>query len=703
MRTLFHIFLLLAIFLGQLSGQTSPDSTRIISWLKAARQLATANPDSALVLLDSCQLFAQNQPALLSQAYYLEGVAYKNNGSFAKSEEAYEAAISSGAVAKDSLLVAEGVYGLGSLKRHQGDYTTSLEYLNRALEIRQRNNAELSDLARTYNGIGNVWYTIEQDEQALFYFRKALEMHQQVPGRESLVASTQINIGGIYVELAKPDSAILFLQPALDFFTELQHNIGIGAVAINLAEAYLLKENVPTAEQYANLSFQHFEQANDRPRIGMVVNTLATVEERKGNLDQAITYAKESLEIALEVGRPDNIREQYLTLAELEATAENWQAAYQNFQQHTTLKDSLFNAEINEQLQAERTRFENFSKDQEIAQLKTAQETRERERFWLIAGLILLGVLCLAIYFSLYWRQQALKRLRQEQATTQALLEEKEALVERLNNAQNHLIQSEKMASLGQFTAGIAHEINNPVNFITANLTALKLDFEEVRQLLTALEKVKQSQQPEQDLEELLRLSDQLDNTYLSAEISQLISSIERGAERTRQIVSSLRTFSRNTEERFLPADINEGILSTITLVRGSIPKRIQIETNLAILPEVICQISRLNQVFLNLINNAAQAIPQNGTIRIDTHIQSSDEIVISISDDGTGMDSNTQQKIFEPFFTTKKVGQGTGLGLSISYGIIKQHQGNITVESTPGEGSTFIITLPINPKTEQE
>ncbi|MEL6835291.1 MAG: tetratricopeptide repeat protein [Bacteroidota bacterium] len=702
-RTLLHIFLFLFLCPWYLRAQASVDSTRLSDWLKIARRLATTAPDSALVILDSCQITAQSQPAFLSQAYYLEGVAFKNKGEFAKAETAYQAAIQTGGEAKDSLLVAEGVYGLGSLKRHQGDYPNSLEYLNRSLEIRQRNNAGLSDLARTYNGIGNVWYTIEQNERALYYFRKSLELHQQVPGRESLVASSQVNIGGLYVELAKADSAILYLEPALDFFTSIKHNIGIGAVAINIAEAYLLLEQDALAEEYAELSFKHFDQANDRPRLGMVINTLASIEERKGNLPQAIAYAKESLAIALEVGRPDNMREEYRTLAELEAAAGNWESAYQNHQQYTSLKDSLFNAEINTQLQAEKTRFENFSKDQEIAQLKIVQEAQKRERTWLIGGLILLGALCLAIFLSLYWRQKALQRLREEQATTQALLKEKEALVERLNNTQSHLIQNEKMASLGQFTAGIAHEINNPVNFITANLAALKLDFDEVRQLLNALQKVKQSNQPEEELKNLLELSDQLDNTYLSAEISQLISSIERGAERTRLIVSSLRTFSRNTDERFLPADINEGILSTITLVQGSIPAQIQIKTGLSELPDIICQISRLNQVFLNLINNASQAISGAGTISITTAMQGIDRILITISDDGNGMDTSTQQKIFEPFFTTKKVGQGTGLGLSISYGIINQHQGTIAVESEPGVGSTFSITLPIDPKTEQE
>ncbi len=269
------------------------------------------------------------------------------------------------------------------------------------------------------------------------------------------------------------------------------------------------------------------------------------------------------------------------------------------------------------------------------------------------------------------------------------------ALVNQLQHTQAQLIQQEKMASLGQLTAGVAHEINNPLNFMVSNIAALKLDFEEVQELLTSLEKLKKDPWTQKDIEDLLALSNRLGSAYLSSEISQLISGIDRGASRMRHIVQSLLIFSRKSNDEFIQADINEGIESTLTLLKASVPEGVKIVTDLASLPDIPCQISRLNQVFLNLITNAIQAIEQQGTIFIQTG-QLEDHLFIKIRDDGKGMDKKTRQKIFEPFFTTKPLGKGTGLGLSISYGIIEQHHGKIEVKSQVGEGTTFTILLPL-------
>jgi len=273
-----------------------------------------------------------------------------------------------------------------------------------------------------------------------------------------------------------------------------------------------------------------------------------------------------------------------------------------------------------------------------------------------------------------------------------------EKTLQELKATQAQLVQSEKMASLGQLTAGIAHEINNPVNFIASNVEALKLDFADLQMLLDRIDELPNCENPQKCLEEINQLSASLDVTLLKTEIGDLIGGVERGAQRTKDIVSGLRTFSRDNKDRFELANIHEGLDSTLVILGNKLKDRIQIKKEYGEIPKVYCQISKLNQVFLNIINNAIQAInDEEGVITISTRAVE-EHVHISISDTGSGMDELIKKRIFEPFYTTKEVGKGTGLGLSISYGIVEHHRGKIQIESEPGQGATFTLILPIAP-----
>jgi len=290
-------------------------------------------------------------------------------------------------------------------------------------------------------------------------------------------------------------------------------------------------------------------------------------------------------------------------------------------------------------------------------------------------------------------RTEQLETKNKELATT----------VKTLEDTQQQLVVSEKMASLGQLTAGIAHEINNPINFISSNVQALKMDFQDMQNVLKKVKELENAKDPVKLTNELIHLGRQLDFDLLEEEISELLGGIERGTERTVNIVSSLRTFSRNSTDNFSRANIHEGIDSTITILNSQLNGHISIKKAYGDIPTINCQISRLNQVFLNIINNSIQAInaksngiPHPGIIKIGTQ-KMGDQIQISIKDNGSGMDETTRKRLFEPFYTTKDVGEGTGLGLSISYGIIEQHNGKIDVFSAPGEGTEFLIYLPLD------
>ncbi|MEL7220481.1 MAG: ATP-binding protein [Bacteroidota bacterium] len=691
------IYLLIFSWNMQAQNSISEDSLQLVDLLQQVGRYCGVNPDSAIWLSDSCISLATQfkRFEFISKTHYLRGVAYKNKSDFEAAEAAYQAAIDEAALLKDSLLVADGLYGMGNLKRHQGDYSTSLQLLHNALAIRENNGASKVNLARTYNSIGNVLFTTGNTVSAIQQFRRSLIIHQQ-EGNKKFVASTQANIGGMYAQLNEIDSAIHYLQPALEYYQSIDHPLGTGAAAINIAEAFLNKKDLSNAQYYADLASKNFILAKDKARQGMALNTAASIAREQGNYQKAITFAQQSLDIALEVGRPDNIRDQYENLSTLEVLNENWQSAFQYFQKYTTLKDSLFNEKVNEQMQVAQQQMEAIAKDQEISELKRQQIDAKRNRQWLVLGLMVAMAFLAIAYWTIRSRQKALARIQAEQENTQRLLLEKDHLLQELKNAQLQLIQNEKMVSLGQLTAGIAHEINNPINFVSANLTALQLDFKDLDPLLELLEKGDE-EQLKACLPQLSKLSKEADVSFVRNEIKQLLKSIGNGAERTKKIVQSLGTFSRNTSEQFLPANINEGIQSTLMLLRSNLPAAIKISIDLAELPPIICQISRLNQVFLNLINNAAQAIEGDGQVHIETRLVDH-KVQIKISDNGKGMDEATRRRIFEPFFTTKKVGSGTGLGLSISYGIIKQHQGEIEVESIPEKGTSFLLQLPLDP-----
>lgn len=271
-----------------------------------------------------------------------------------------------------------------------------------------------------------------------------------------------------------------------------------------------------------------------------------------------------------------------------------------------------------------------------------------------------------------------------------------------LKEAEMQLVESEKMASLGQLTAGIAHEINNPINFVTSNVKPLKRDVQMVIDMLNQIEEISLQDGTVDDKKQKIdELKQEYDFDYLKTEIDYLINGINEGSSRTAEIVKGLRIFSRLDEDDLKKADINEGLESTLVIVNNQLDNRIDVVKQFSDLPPVECYPGKLNQVFMNMISNALHAIKsrykeeKGGMLTLSTSANDT-HVLVSIKDNGTGMDENTKKKLFEPFFTTKDVGEGTGLGLSIAYNTIVKHNGSITVNSELGAGTEFIIEIPI-------
>ncbi|RMF68246.1 MAG: HAMP domain-containing protein [Alphaproteobacteria bacterium] len=300
-------------------------------------------------------------------------------------------------------------------------------------------------------------------------------------------------------------------------------------------------------------------------------------------------------------------------------------------------------------------------------------------------------------------REEALRRLAQLNVTLERRVRERTAELqkanaelkdafEQLKAAQSQLVHSEKMASLGQLVAGVAHELNNPIGFIYANFQHLQ---EYTDELFAALDEIGQASMPKEALRHLEEILERHDIPFIREDLPKIIRSGRSGATRIKEIVSALRRFSRLEEAEVKPVLLEDGIDDTLAILHNQIKNRIEVVKNYRLRAPVECRSSQINQVFMNIIHNAIQAMGEKGRLEIVTERE--DEMaVVRISDDGPGIPPEIRDRIFDPFFTTKKVGEGTGLGLSISYGIIQDHAGEILVESTPGRGATFIIRLPL-------
>ena len=294
------------------------------------------------------------------------------------------------------------------------------------------------------------------------------------------------------------------------------------------------------------------------------------------------------------------------------------------------------------------------------------------------------------------------RTLEQEKKSKEELAQ----ALEYLKGTQSQLVQSEKMASLGQLTAGIAHEINNPINFVYNGIDTLKMSFDELLVILEKYNELDDTHDYDRVMAEIKELKEEYVFDELLVDIQELVSDIKKGAVRTIEIVKGLRVFSRLDEEEMKTANVNESIDATLILLRNKTKNRLEVKKYFdETIDEINCFPGQLNQVFMNILNNAIQAIPEerkDGKIEIYTENQE-EHVMIRIKDNGKGMSEQVKKRIFEPFFTTKEVGIGTGLGMSISYGIVEKHGGNIYVNSEEGRGTEFSIQIPKNLEEKEE
>lgn len=311
--------------------------------------------------------------------------------------------------------------------------------------------------------------------------------------------------------------------------------------------------------------------------------------------------------------------------------------------------------------------------------------------------LALLDHLLLPDILRILERVELLRTLEQINQSLHVEQEKQKHLIEQLESAQGQLLQSEKMASVGQLAAGVAHEINNPIGYVYSNLNSLDKYVQELVSLLDQYVAEEISIEDPQARARLAAARQSADIDYLREDLRALMDESREGLVRVKKIVQDLKDFSHaDTVEEWQFSDLHAGLDSTLNIVNNELKYKAIVVREYGDIPAIECLLPQLNQVFMNMLVNAAHAIDSKGTITVRTGRQGAEQVWVEFSDTGCGISPDNLKRIFDPFFTTKPVGKGTGLGLSLSYGIVQKHHGHIDVRSEPGSGTTFRITLPI-------
>ncbi len=550
------------------------------------------------------------------------------------------------------------------------DEEISKEYLSKAKELIPQ-NTQILWKARNYGTLGNNYRNMGQLDSAIKYMSIHLKLAEENHLNQEIMIEKN-RFGYLYMKLSKLDSAYALIYTGLQYFKSIQ--------------SYRM-----IAENYNTLGKIRYRQAKETQSL------------RKQYFGEAKTNAIEGLKFASKIGY---LYQEYAAnklLSEIcEAEGKSDQALYY-LQTAFNKYDSIYGPQNISKASAMSWKNEKELKEKQMELLKLKNRQQLILVYAAILGFFILAIVVLVIVRSRMNLKKSYILVNQQH---EEIIKQKDALKE----SQAHLVQSEKMASLGMLTAGIAHEINNPINFINSGAISLQKDYEDLKKIYDSIEKLSPKTQ---------KLADELALEDLMKIIPQTIIDIQIGARRTTEIVKGLRNFTRMDAYEMQEVDIHDGINSTLLLLNHKVKDRIGIlkdfDKNLG---AIKCYPGQLNQVFMNLLNNAIDALEQKRKtetseetgsavtllkerykITITTRLKSINgqkKVLIVFNDNGAGMPDEIKDKLFDPFFTTKEVGKGTGLGLSICHGIIEKHGGTISFESKIGEGTTFTLTLPI-------
>jgi len=674
--TVFYLFVANAIiaqqsYIDSLKKEISVcknDTVCMILFGKTADIYSEINPDSAYYYAEKMQAITKKLHLKLEESVALNqmGYALLNKGN---QPRALQNILSSIAIGEDP----------GSEENLLPSTIDPIdEFSDRSVSPRTQ---RLTRLSRTHQYLGIVYQNALIYEKAISYYRQSLMLGEQT-NNSRMLSITYATLGRTYLSLKQPDSALYYLQKAYDNAVIANYNRYIGSILLNIGRVYFTEGNTEKAKEYFRSALaeseEHFYYR------GVVASNLALAELSKnsGYTDSILYFVRSGLPVASYLNSPDLFMRSYTALADYYKIKGNNDSTVKYQSLIIKIKDSLFNSKNAQEFQNI-----DFEAQQRQQQIEAAQEAyRVKFRMYaLITGLTIFLFIAVVLWRNSLQRKKAnilLSKQKNELETTLATLK----------TTQNQLVQSEKMASLGELTAGIAHEIQNPLNFVN-NFSEVNAEL--IDELKTELEQ---------------------DNKPQAIEIAKDIKENEEKiifhGKRADAIVKSMLQHSRSSTSKKQPTDINALADEYLRLAYHGMKAK-EKSFNVDVKSDFDTTIEKVNviqqdigRVILNLITNAFYVVTEKKQQRGDNYEpivivstqKAGDKVEISVRDNGNGIPQKVLDKIFQPFFTTKPAGQGTGLGLSLSYDIItKGHGGELKVETKEGEGSVFIISIPVN------
>jgi signal transduction histidine kinase len=567
---------------------------------------------------------------------------------------------------------------LGNVYFSIGEYPKALEKYLQYLEMKEKAK-DRGNIAIAYFNLANVYTETNDYRHALMYLMKAKKADERAKDTAAILYDWY-SLGSVYLRMDNADSALYNLNQSHQLAVKINDKNMLGAILNTFGELYLFKKDTLQARKYYKLSIPYVVAVGDNDVLTANYFGIAKTFHKKGLIDSAIYYSGKAMSVAKKGPFPKHILELSKFLTDVFSKRKQFDSAFYYQQLSTTMKDSLFNIE-----QMKKVQNMNFEEQQRQKSIETAK-IQYRNKLQLMA-VIFVSVIFLGIAIFLWRvnkREQAAKLLLQQEK------EKVESTLVKLTETQAQLIHSEKMASLGELTAGIAHEIQNPLNFVN-NFSELN------RELLIEMKN-------ELEKGNLIDLEEIADDIIANEE------KINQHGKRADAIVKGMLQHSRTSTGVKEQTDVNALADEHLRLAYQGLRAKDKsfhaiVKTEFdPLLPEIKIIPQDIGRVLLNLYNNAFFAVNEKKrsapedyepTVLVTTNVLDK-SVEIKVVDNGNGIPQQHVDKVFQPFFTTKPTGQGTGLGLSLSYDIVKIHGGEIKIDTIDGQGTTFIVRLPV-------